>query len=58
MGEHGTVFGKEIFIDVLDGDSQDMPEKEKKDISKNFQIFIIAGIGILGLALIVKRIRK
>jgi len=55
MGEHGTVLGKEIFIDVLDSDSQDMPVKEEKD---NKMIYIIAGIGILGLALIVKRIRK
>ena len=55
MGEHGTVLGKEIFIDVLDSDSQDMPVKEEKD---NKMIYIIAGIGILGLALIIKRIRK
>ena len=56
MGEHGTVLSKEVFIDVLDSDSQDMPVKEEKEISKS--IYIIAGIGILALALIIKRIRK
>ncbi len=57
MGENGTVFGKEIFIDVLDSDSQDMPVKENKKIDDKM-LYIIAGIGILGLALIIKRIRK
>ena len=55
MGEHGTVFGKEVFIDVLANDSQDMPVKEEKD---NKMIYIIAGVGVLALALIIKRIRK
>jgi hypothetical protein len=57
MGEKGTVFGKEVFIDVLDGDSQDMPVKENKKIDDKM-LYVIGGIGILALFLIVKRIRK
>jgi hypothetical protein len=45
----------EVWIDVLKSDSQDMPEKEKED---NTSKYIVIGVGLLGLALIIMRIRK
>ena len=46
---------QEVNIDVLKSDSQDMPEKETKD---NKMIYIVGGIGLIALALIVKKMRK
>jgi len=46
---------QEINIDVLKSDSQDMPVKEPKD---NKMIYIVGGIGLIALALIVKKMRK
>lgn len=46
---------QEVNIDVLKSDSQDMPEKDKKD---NTSMYVIAGIGIVALALIIKKVRK
>ena len=46
---------QEVNIDVLETDSQDMPVKEKKD---NTSLYIVGGIGLIVLALIVKKMRK
>ena len=55
MTENGKVVGQEKFIEVLESDSQDSPEKEK---DSNTTKYIIIGVGLLGLALIAKRIRS
>jgi len=55
MAEKGKVIGKEIFLDVLEGDTQDMPVKEQKD---NKMMYVVGGIGLIALALIVKKMRK
>ena len=46
---------QEVNIDVEKSDSQDMPEKDKKD---NTSMYVVAGIGIVALALILKKVRK
>ena len=46
---------QEINIDVLKSDSQDMPVKDKKD---NTSLYVVGGIGLIVLALIVKKMRK
>ena len=46
---------QEVNIDVEKSDSQDMPEKDKKD---NTSMYVIAGIGLVALALIIKKVRK
>ncbi len=46
---------QEVNIDVEKSDSQDMPEKDKKD---NTSMYVIAGIGLVTLALIIKKVRK
>ena len=46
---------QEVNIDVLKSDSQDMPEKDKKD---NTSMYVVAGIGLVALALILKKVRK
>ena len=46
---------QEINIDVLKSDSQDMPTPLIKD---NKMIYIVGGIGLIALALIVKKMRK
>ena len=55
MTDNGKVIGQEKFIDVLENDSTDMPVKIK---SENTTKYIIAGLGVLGLILLVRRIRK
>ena len=55
MTDNGKVMGQEKFIDVLENDSTDMPVKIK---SENTTKYIIAGLGVLGLILLVRRIRK
>ena len=55
MTENGKVVGQEKFIEVLESDTQDSPEKEK---DFNTTKYIIIGVGLLGLALIIKRIRS
>ena len=46
---------QEVNIDVLETDSQDMPVKDKKD---NTSLYIVGGVGLIVLALIVKKMRK
>ena len=46
---------QEVNIDVLKSDSQDMPVKDKKD---NTSLYVVGGIGLIVLALIVKKMRK
>ena len=46
---------QEVNIDVLETDTQDMPVKEKKD---NTSLYVVGGIGLIVLALIVKKMRK
>ena len=46
---------QEVNIDVLKSDSQDMPKPLIKD---NKMIYIVGGIGLIALALIVKKMRK
>jgi hypothetical protein len=46
---------QEVNIDVEKSDSQDMPEKDKKD---NTSMYVVAGIGLVALALILKKVRK
>jgi hypothetical protein len=55
MSDNGKVIGQEIFLDVQQGDTQDMPVKAKSD---NTAKYVIAIAGLIGLALIFKRIRK
>ena len=55
MTDNGKVVGQEKILDVLENDSTDMPVKPKDD---NTTKYIIAGVGILGLLLIVRRLRK
>ena len=46
---------QEVNIDIEKSDSQDMPKKDKKD---NTSMYVVAGIGLVALALILKKVRK